>query len=184
MNGRLNFVGNLYLPGPNFRDMYCVNTLRPNQIYLRDNIGPRRSRGDLPEAAAMRETDPATLVDQPFDTPRVATQPASEILQPILEHVGATLPARDSLDRRLIDDVRNRTGKIIDHPNQVGGWPRLAAGAPYPDANENGMSDEWEKRHGLDLNDKASGNEDPDEDGYTNFEEFLNGTDPNARSRG
>jgi pectate lyase len=183
VNGRLNFVGNLYLPGPNFRDMYCVNTLRPNQIYLRDNLGPRRTSSDLPERAALRETDPVTLVNEPFDTPKVATQPASEILEPILVKAGATLPLRDSVDSRIVQDVRERTGKIIDHPNQVGGWPVLAAGEPYPDINNNGMCDEWERRHGLDLGDPASGNNDPDGDGYTNIEEFLNGTNPNVSDR-
>jgi hypothetical protein len=97
-----------------------------------------------------------------------------------LENAGATLPMRDDLDKRIVGDVKERKGKIIDHPNQVGGWPNLVSGQPYPDSNHNGMSDSWEKQHGLNLKDKASGNMDPDGDGYTNIEEFLNGTDPNS----
>jgi hypothetical protein len=40
------------------------------------------------------------------------------------------------------------------------------------------MPDTWERRHGLDETDPADGIRDSDEDGYTNLEEYLNGTDP------
>jgi hypothetical protein len=178
VNGQLNFVGNLYLPGPNFREMYCLNTIEPNQIYFYDNIGPTRSSSDMPQTNAMRSTGKVNLVDKPFDTPKVETQPVSEILNLVLENVGAILPMRDSHDNRIVTDVREGMGKIIDHPAEVGGWPVLQAGVPYPDGNKNGISDEWEKQYGLDLADATSGTQDPDEDGYTNIEEFLNGTDP------
>ena len=41
------------------------------------------------------------------------------------------------------------------------------------------MPDEWEKKHNLDPNDPSDGAKDADKDGYTNVEEYLNGTDPN-----
>lgn len=181
VNGRLNFVGNLYLPGPNFREMYCLNTIEPNQIYVYDNIGPTRSSNDMPQANALRSTGKVNLVDKPFDTPKVETQPVSEILNLVLESVGAMLPARDSYDNRIVTDVKEGKGKIIDHPAQVGGWPVLQAGEPYQDSNRNGMSDEWEKQYGMDPADATSGTQDPDEDGYTNIEEFLNGTNPKVK---
>ena len=40
-----------------------------------------------------------------------------------------------------------------------------------------GMPRKWESKHGLNP-ERADHNEDPDKDGYTNIEEFLNGTDP------
>jgi hypothetical protein len=45
------------------------------------------------------------------------------------------------------------------------------------------MPDGWESRHGLNANDAADGARDTDADGYTNVEEYLNGTDPD-RLRG
>jgi hypothetical protein len=47
-----------------------------------------------------------------------------------------------------------------------------------PDADFDGMDDRWEVAHGLDptLNDR---NLDPDQDGLTNIQEFILGTDPN-----
>ncbi|HET7596863.1 MAG TPA: hypothetical protein VFK15_08015, partial [Burkholderiales bacterium] len=32
---------------------------------------------------------------------------------------------RDAVDKRVISQVRNRTGNIIDSPSQVGGYPNL-----------------------------------------------------------
>ena len=40
------------------------------------------------------------------------------------------------------------------------------------------MSDAWESNHGLDPNDPNDANLDDDEDGFTNKQEFENGTDP------
>lgn len=40
------------------------------------------------------------------------------------------------------------------------------------------MPDAWERRYGLNVNNPADGIADPDKDGYTSLEEFLNGTDP------
>ena len=147
-------------------------------MYVYDNIGPTRSSSDMPQENALRSTGEANLVEKPFDTPKVKTQPVNEILNLVLENVGAKLPMRESHDNRIITDVINGTGKIIDHPAEVGGWPVLKAGEPYPDSNKNGMSDEWEMQYGLNLADASSGSQDPDADGYTNIEEFLNGTDP------
>jgi hypothetical protein len=40
------------------------------------------------------------------------------------------------------------------------------------------MPDEWETKHGLDPKDPSDSAQDKDKDGYTNVEEYLNGTDP------
>jgi hypothetical protein len=64
---------------------------------------------------------------------------------------------------------------IITHPSQVGGHPEYK-GTPWLDADHNGLPDAWEQKHFGRLGvDPAA---DPDGDGYTNIEEFLNGTDP------
>lgn len=47
------------------------------------------------------------------------------------------------------------------------------------DSDGDGMPDGWEVMHGLNPNDPSDADEDPDGDGLTNLEEYLNGTDPN-----
>ena len=40
------------------------------------------------------------------------------------------------------------------------------------------MPDNWEKKYGFDRNDPSDASRDTDGNGYTNIEEFLNGTNP------
>jgi len=92
--------------------------------------------------------------------------------------------AIDPVDARVLADLRSGTdregtsGRRLDHPDDVGGWPSLADGTPYDDADTDGMADEWESAHGLSSSDPEDRNADPDGDGYTNLEEYLNGTRP------
>src|SRR5262249_43435347 len=96
---------------------------------------------------------------------------------------GATLPKRDPVDTRVIEEVR--TGKvtyeegkgIITDPKQVGGYPQYK-GEPYADADKDGMPDSWETKHGLNPNDASDAAKDQSGDGYTNIEKYLNGLDP------
>ncbi len=63
-------------------------------------------------------------------------------------------------------------GYITD-PVEVGGYPTYS-GQAYPDADNDGLPDEWEKTHGLNPADPQDATTDNDNDGYTNIEEFIN----------
>ena len=123
---------------------------------------------------------------------QISTQSAKDASERVLAEVGATLPRRDAVDCRLVQQVRRGTGKIIDSQDEVGGWPELKSAAPPEDSNNDGMPDEWQLRYGLDPHSVDGGpahndavwypnneaSRDLDGDGYTNLEEYLNGTDP------
>lgn len=49
-----------------------------------------------------------------------------------------------------------------------------------PDADKDGMDDEWERRFGLNPKDPSDAESDPDQDGFSNLEEFVGQTNPNA----
>jgi pectate lyase len=89
---------------------------------------------------------------------------------------------RDAVDQRLIDDYLNRTylynGQVrTDLMDETAfPYPALAAGTPYLDTDSDGMPDAWEIANGLNWNYAADRNDDEDGDGYTNLEEFLNGS--------
>lgn len=103
-------------------------------------------------------------------TPR--TQPAAEALELVLARAGASL-RRDAMDARVIDNVRNRKGKVLDSQKEVGGWPVLRSLPAPVDSDRDGMPDEWEKTHGLNPNDPSDRNT-RNADGYTRLEEYLN----------
>ena len=127
-------------------------------------------------------------VDQPFPIVYVTTQSPEEAYQLVLDNAGATLPKRDSVDSRLISDTRGDTATyegptyksslsvitgIIDSQTDVGGWPVLNSAPAPPDADHDGMPDDWETSHGLNPNDSSDANT-FGSDGYTMIEEYIN----------
>ena len=83
--------------------------------------------------------------------------------------------------QQVIGEILERIPKgIITNPSQVGGYPEYK-GTPYKDSDGDGMPDDWEKAHGLNPNDPSDASGDLNGDGYTNIEEFINGTDPRAK---
>jgi Bacterial TSP3 repeat len=91
----------------------------------------------------------------------------------VLASAGATAPARDPLDQRVLDDVVNRTGHVINDPAEVGGWPELRSGPILADADGDGMPDEWEAAHGSDSG-AFDAWADSDRNGWADLEDYLN----------
>lgn len=67
--------------------------------------------------------------------------------------------------------------EIRDTADSWDWWPIFASQSPASDNDGDGMPDSWEIKYGLNPN-TADGNSDIDNDGYTNIEEYLNGTEP------
>ncbi len=183
-NSFLNFVGNYFLPGPSTRtgpyEILIDQEAGIPRIYVKDNIGLRRPDSSVDDWAIVKygwgpeQHAPENYRSQiPFAVPPVATSSATEAFERVLASCGTTVPVRDTVDERVTADVRNRTGRIIDSPAEVGGYPQLGAGTPPSDSDHDGMPDDWEKQKGLDLNDPADANNDVDGDGYTNIEQYL-----------
>jgi hypothetical protein len=140
-----------------------------------------------------------------WDKPFPITNPfpimtAKEAFDFVTANAGATLPKRDIVDERCMEQVR--TGKVYYDPaadtieffqfkhrrspkdsykqglitdiRQVGGFPTYK-GTPYKDSDNDGMPDEWEKKHGLNPNDASDAVKDLNGDGYTNIEKYING---------
>jgi hypothetical protein len=105
--------------------------------------------------------------------PYPKSDPAPRAYGKVLASAGASR-VRDAVDARVVDQVRKRTGSLIDSQRQVGGWPELARGTPWRDRDGDGMPDDWERRHRLNLADPSDGAKDRNRDGYTNVEEWLN----------
>ena len=126
-------------------------------------------------------------VSTPFDVGYpVTTQSAADAYDAVLSYAGCSLPNRDTLDQRIVNDVRNGTGSIIDvqggyphgtpYAQTVNAWPALNSTVAPTDTDHDGMPDAWESSHGLNIND-ASDRNGYAANGYTNLENYLNGID-------
>jgi len=111
-------------------------------------------------------------------------QSPTDAFNGVLLSGGCSLPRRDTLDERIVDNVRNRTGQFIDvqggYPHgtaynlTVNAWPTLNSTTPPVDTDHDGMPDSWETSHGLNPNDAADRNV-YDGSGYTMLENYING---------
>lgn len=171
----VNFVANYYKPGPNSDNRPIIAAYdRPGTLYIRDNHFPGSTASDWDAV----EHEGIVQAEQRFHAPLIATLPAEDAYKKVLAGVGCAFPTRDSVDERIVSDVRNGTGRIIDNPGQAGGFPEIRGGDPPVDADSDGMPDSWETSHGLNPHDPSDASADRDGDGYTNVEEYVNGLAP------
>lgn len=167
------FVGNAYLPGPDTTGHWAFEDSDPLAAAW---FEANRMDGALPP-------DPWSLVkDDGGPGTRLTARPdwagappeAPQLWQEqVLATAGASLP-RDAVDARIVAGVRDRTGRIIDSPEEVGGLGEIEAGVPWVDRDGDGLPDDWEVAHGSDPSNPADGATDPDGDGYTLLEDWLN----------
>ncbi len=184
-NSFLNFVANRYLPGPSTDPLPFEILLNQGdrtslpRLFVEGNLGPHRPDPAMDEWAIVGLNFDGAIAPQiyrapgPFPAPAITVWDADDLVEIVLGRAGATAPSRDSVDERILSEVRAGGGSIIDTPSQAGGYPALDRGLPPGDGDHDGMSDEWEVDHGLDPADPSDGNLDRDGDGYTNIEEFL-----------
>jgi hypothetical protein len=116
-------------------------------------------------------TSSYTRQSERFGFPAVSADDAATAYARVLADAGASR-ARDGVDLRVLADVANETGGLIDSQNQVGGWPAIETAPAPKDGDEDGMPDEWETQNGLNPNDPADRNKDAGR-GYTSLEKYL-----------
>lgn len=192
---QINLVNNYYKPGPANSNLSFVepsynaigigkwyitgNYMNGNSGKTNDNwTGVNLSRIPAGQQAAARSNTAFNLSGSD-----IAVQTAQAAYADVLQKAGATLPVRDAVDQRIVTETTNGTasatgassGKagIIDLPAEVGGWPSYANGTSPADSDGDGMPDAWESANGTNPS-VADNNADPDNDGYTNLEEYLN----------
>jgi hypothetical protein len=192
---KMNFVGNYYQTGINSKGSLAFSeSTKSAKAYFSDNCMNGGYPDDPWSLVAFSNFSRADLdaykQSSPIPAPPVQTEDAITAYEWVLAEAGATLPPvpafsvravqvranRDAVDIRIVNDVKNRTGRIINDEEEVGGWPELKSTEPPQDSDRDGMPDDWEKQYGFDPDEPADRNGDADADGYTNLEEYLNDT--------
>ena len=180
----INILRNVYQPGPAtyLRQEIVVEREDrdgPPQLYVFGNFGPNiRAPRDNPWAGvfvdfSMEQAPLHYRAAQAFVTPLARDSGGEPDPAVILAQAGARLPRRDAIDTRLVDEIHAGAGRIIDSPEQVGGYPPYASGDAAADDDGDGMADAWEQQVGLNPADADDGKRDRNGDGYTNVEEYL-----------
>jgi hypothetical protein len=123
-----NFIGNYIRPGPSSdakKAPIALTDTAAVEYYVAGNFVEGRAAGA--DVTLFNLAPRVTLAKAPFASPPVQTSSAATAFEEVLAGAGATLPHRDSVDARIVREVRERTGKIIDSQKQVGGWPEYVA---------------------------------------------------------
>ena len=121
--------------------------------------------------------------EQPHPVLAIGVQSATDAYQSVLKYAGASFK-RDTLDARIIQNVKDRTGAIIDvqggYPHHspfeqtVSAWPTLKA-LPAPiDSDRDGMPDTWELANKLDPKNAADAKQFTLHAAYSNIELYIN----------
>ena len=175
---KMNFIGNYYRAGVNSRGYLAFSESTPSaRAYFDGNGMNGKYPADPWSLVTFNKLSPEDIkaykLSNPIPVPPVRTDEAFAAYERVLANAGAVLPRRDAVDTRVVEEVRNGTGKIINDEEQVGGWPELKSAEPPTDTDRDGMPDVWEKQRGFDANNPADGIADADGNGYTNLEEYL-----------
>jgi hypothetical protein len=200
--GPINIINNYFVPDPrrDERDrQYQILTVSrsvgtPNR-YMAGNVVQgypvetennwASVRIEADQADRIRAKDPFAMAAP------VTIEPAAEAYEAVLAKAGATLPRRDAVDARIVEATRERKTYYLPIEIKHKDWypfsedglmelPEYRSGEAPADTDHDGMPDAWEEAHSLGVEDASDAAADADEDGYTNVEEYLNGTDPGA----
>jgi pectate lyase len=175
----INMIANYYKPGPATEaDVKSrIARLHGGTWYLSDNVmeGSPEVTADNLKGVSM---EGGKKTNAPWDAMPIKQETAEAAYETFLKHGGCSFPKWDSIDARIIEEIRTGTAKfgrngIIDHPKDVGGWPELKSLPAPVDGDHDGIPDDWEKKNGLDPNDATDGAK-TGKDGYTNLENYIN----------
>ncbi len=195
----INMVANYYKPGPATDPAKKAELADPSSRgeddkgswYVADNFIEGSPSVTNNNWSGVRGSNYIKL-NQAWDAIPIDQQTAEEAYKSVLNNAGATLPKRDVVDTRIINEARNGTATyegiyktkkkvadeskitgIIDSQNDVGGWPELKSTKAPTDTDHDGMPDKWEKKNGLNPN-SADDRNNVGKDGYTMLEKYLN----------
>jgi hypothetical protein len=150
-------IGNVFIDGPSspwnrkMIEVYPANSAAGTQVYQTDNAYVGNQGGAVWGYATS--FDPS-VSSPPVWKDGLTVRPSSTVETRVLNNAGARPADRDSIDIRIVDEVRSRSGRIIDSQTEVGGW------APVSDTYRPFIV-------------PSNPNGDDDADGYTNIEEML-----------
>ena len=197
-DGKYNMMNNYYRPGPSTHTSVSKRIVNPtvnetrglgvfyvngNYVDGNEQVSKINKLGIEFDSKITEAQKMNAIASVPFETLPIQLQDPKAAYISVLNHVGASFK-RDTMDQRIIQDVVQRRGVIIDvqghfahgtaYEKTIAAWPNLKTEPALMDTDFDGMPDAWELNMGLDPR-KA------DDKGlhlskqYTNIEMYLIG---------
>ncbi|QIF03655.1 pectate lyase [Roseimicrobium sp. ORNL1] len=181
----MNYVGNYLKPGldtaATYRDRaFVIYKGATAELYLDGNVSGDGtvSRPATPQSDLLIPSPGCTLIHRETPLPlepltEKENLKAIDAYKRALEIVGASKPARDAADTRIVNGVRDGTGRRkMTIPDDA--WPTLNNQDALPDQDNDGLPDAWEQSQGLNSNDPSDANKPSTPNGYTHLEVWMN----------
>jgi hypothetical protein len=135
---KTSIIGNVYIRGLSTTILDAIRIHAPvsseSKFYLADNLTadtPNPATDDhwfnvVIESGGPTETQVRTEAP-PVPLPdRLFIESSATVKASILANAGARPRDRDAVDKRIVTDVANGTGKVIASQDDIDGWPVLA----------------------------------------------------------
>ncbi|RMJ14208.1 putative pectate lyase C [Fusarium kuroshium] len=177
-NSYVNIMNNYFISGPHTSVTAFTRGNANFHAYVKNNFYDSNRDGKLDGSALCESTtcySDMDIVKTPYDYPAPATaRTAEQALNVVLSSVGNS-KTRDSVDAAMIEEVKSygKKGSQISNESEFGGVGTIASGKALTDSDGDGIPDEWEKKNGLNPNDKSDGMKIAS-NGYTNLENYVN----------
>jgi len=153
------FMGNLYFPGQHNRNEYILSINKDfhkdGRVFLAHNkTSGFEMSNQWGNKMIFNPGNKNVKVDSNLvSMPSFSLIPINKLKAYIIINCGAQADHRDSVDLRLIQELKKQTGKRIRVPKEVGGWPKIS------------------NYRVLELPENI--HVDADADGFTNIQEWL-----------
>jgi hypothetical protein len=195
--GKYNVVGNYYKAGPSTSKKVATRIVNPtrnetvgfgkfyvaaNEVHGAKDVSKDNQSGIHIGSEKDAFSADSIIATQAFPVLPIASQSAADAYTVVLQHVGASF-RRDTLDQRIIDDVKNGTGKFIDvqggfahgtaFEKTKSAWPNLQSDIAPTDTDKDGMPDAWEMKNGLNSKDASDAITHTLHKHFTNIEMYL-----------
>ncbi|MFB6318513.1 T9SS type A sorting domain-containing protein [Saccharicrinis sp. FJH54] len=134
-SGEMSIIGNYMQLGISSLNTPLMKVhAGPCKIYMNNNRALNVNGGN----ATFYTGDAANIVTEiPVWNDNIALLSVDEVEANVIHNAGATPWMRDSVDIRIINDLINREGKIINYETEVGGYPQ------YQQTMQPFNADEW-----------------------------------------
>lgn len=153
---KANMVNSYYKFGPSTKSKYKIFDvsgtgshyyINGNYVYGYESENNNNALSDnWADEALVHNMANAVRENEPFDMGeyKVDEDSAEEAYDRAVKSAGAVLPVRDSIDARVVEDIKNQTGRLINKAFEVGGYVDMSG-----DSKIFKISESWKEANNM-----------------------------------